>query len=260
MLDALGLSKKNIADLQNIPITRILAAQVAITTSRLMFTPVMGNDFLPHHPFYPEAPLESADIPVIISSALDDAAVGLANFDLTEEELKASLKKECSEKVDRIYKMYRDAFPDVKPFLIQVRMATDRSFRKNAIKQAELKASQPGAPVYYYLWQWPVPTYNGKFGAVHGVDVGAAIHLYREPVTSCGFSEGMLMVDRLSSAWSNFAKTGNPDSNLIPHWPAYNTDTRPTMVFDVNTRVENDYLGDFRLLWEELMGEATMLA
>ena len=259
LLESLGLSKNNIAEIQNIPFTQILSAQAGLVREQIAFSPVIGNDFLPHHPFAPEAPPESADVPVIISTTLDDAAIALANFDLTEDGLKGQLKKAHGDNADRIYQLYRDVYPDVTPYLIQARIASDRGFRKSAIKQAELKAGQPGAPAYYYIWEWPVPTYNGQFGAVHGVDVGSAIHISREPMTGCGYSEGMMMVDRLAAVWSNFAKTGVPNSELTPEWTPYNTDTRPTMVFDLNTRMENDYRGQFRLLWEELGGSAGLL-
>jgi len=252
LLNALGISKDNIPELQRISFTRILSAQASFGERGVNFSPVIGNDALPHHPFYPSAPPESADIPVIISTTLDDAAIGLANFDLTETELKNNLKKDLGESADRVYQLYRDTYPAVTPYLIQARIATDRGFRFSAIKQAELKAAQNGAPAYYYIWEWPVPTYNGKFGAVHGVDVGAAIHISREPMTGCGHKDGMLMVDRLAAVWMNFAKTGIPNSDITPQWPAYDLENRSTMVFDLNTRVENDYRREFRLLWEEL--------
>ncbi|MBA3027339.1 MAG: carboxylesterase/lipase family protein [Desulfobacteraceae bacterium] len=252
LLDALGLNKDNIAEIQNLPFTTLLAAQASFGPRGVNFSPVIGNDFLPHHPFSPTAPPESADIPVIISTTLDDAAIALANFDLSETELKENLKRDYAGNADRVYQLYRDTYPRVTPYLIQARIATDRGFRNSAIKQAELKADQKGAAVYYYIWEWPVPTYNGKFGAVHGVDVGSAIHIYREPMTGCGHKEGMLMVERLSAVWANFAKTGVPNSEITPAWPAFNTTERPTMVFDLNTRVENDYRREFRMLWNEL--------
>ena len=252
LLAALGINKDNVAELQNVPMTQLLAAQASLMPQAINFSPVIGNDVLPHHPFDPAAPPESADIPVIISTTLDDAAIGLANFDLTEGGLKEMLQTDHGENADRVYKLYRDVYPDASPYLIQAKIVTDRGFRYRAIKQAERKAAQQGAPAYYYIWEWPVPTYEGKFGAVHGVDVGSAIHIYREPITGCGNKDGMLMVDRLTAVWMNFAKTGVPSSNLTPDWPAYDVEKRPTMVFDLDTRIENDYRHEFREIWEEL--------
>ena len=221
LLKALGIDKKNISQLQNLPFTQILAAQASLGLDVVRFAPVIGTDVLPHHPFHPMAPAESAQVPVIIGTTLDDAAVALANFNLSETELKQNLDKQFEGNADRVYHLYRDAYPEVTPFLIQARIATDRGFRFSAIKQAELKAAQNGAPVYYYLWEKPVKSYNGQFGAVHGVDVGAAVHDPRGPINDCGDREGKLLVDRFAAVWTGFAKTGVPSSDLTPEWPAF---------------------------------------
>ncbi len=168
LLKALGINNKNIPQLQKLPFTQILAAQASLGLDMIRLAPVIGTDVLPHHPFHPAAPPESAQVPVIIGTTLDDAAIALVNFNLSESELKQNLDKQFEDQSDRVYHLYRDAYPEVTPFLIQARIATDRGFRFSAIKQAELKASQNGAPVYYYIWEKPVKSYNGQFGAVHG--------------------------------------------------------------------------------------------
>jgi para-nitrobenzyl esterase len=248
-LQVLGLQKNRIAEIQKLPFTQLLAAQA---TSAAAFSPVVGSDALPHHPFDPAAPPESADIPVIIGTTLDDAALSLTNFDLTEDGLKQQLQKQLGANGDRVYKLYRDAHPKTTPYLIQARIATDRGFRRSAYKQAELKAAQGRGPAYFYLWEWPVPAFDGKFGAVHGVDVGAAVHDFRGPINGSGSKEGTKLVETFSAVWTEFAKTGVPNSKLTPNWPKYDTQTRATMVFDVNTRVVNDHRSEFRKLWEEL--------
>ena len=80
-------------------------------------------------------------------------------------------------------------------------------------------------------------------GAVHGLDVSATFHNFRDQTMSSGAAEGRLMADRFSGAYVAFAKTGSPNHPGIPEWPAYNTATRATMVFDKTTRVVNDHRG-----------------
>jgi len=255
ILKALGMDKKKIPDLQKLPFSTIMAAQATLPLET-RFSPIIGNEVLPHHPFHPAAPPESADIPVIISTTLDDAALSLTNFDLTESQLKDNLEKQFGGNAGRIYKLYRDAYPDTSPYLIQARLTTDRGFRYSSFKQAELKAALNRAPVYYYLWEWAAQAYDGKFGAVHGVDVAPAVHDYRGPNNDSGQKAGKLLVDRFAAVWTNFAKTGVPNSDLTPEWPPYDLKNRAMMVFNNNTRVENDYRREFRLLWEELGGAA----
>jgi len=56
----------------------------------------------------------------------------------------------------------------------------------------------------------------------------------------------------MGSIWVQFAKTGNPNCKQIPHWAAYDAANRPTMLFDLKTRVDNDPAKEVRLLWDEL--------
>jgi len=46
--------------------------------------------------------------------------------------------------------------------------------------------------------------------------------------------------DAMSDAWIAFARHGNPSHAGIPAWPKYDVQSRPTMVFDVESRVVND--------------------
>jgi para-nitrobenzyl esterase len=107
------------------------------------------------------------------------------------------------------------------------------------------------APAYFYLFRWPCPAYNGKFGSVHGTDAQLVFHAYCGAIGGGG-TEAKTLADRMAAMWVAFAKTVDPNTSAIPRWPAYDMQTRATMVFDANTWVENDPRRDFRQLWEEL--------
>ena len=44
----------------------------------------------------------------------------------------------------------------------------------------------------------------------------------------------------MSDAWLAFARTGNPDHPGLLHWPAFDPQTRATMIFDNDCKVVND--------------------
>ena len=44
----------------------------------------------------------------------------------------------------------------------------------------------------------------------------------------------------MSAAWLAFARTGDPNTPAIPRWPAYDAGARATMIFDVESRIEQD--------------------
>jgi para-nitrobenzyl esterase len=249
LLEALGAPGGGYAALAAAPWTRLLQAQTDAMAKGANFAPVIGGAVLPHHPFDPAAPAESAGVPVIISTTLEDAALRLTNFDLDEAGLRRVIAGIAPAKADAITRLYLDANLEKPPFLIQAQAITDSGARRNAIIQGERRAALGAAPTWMYIWAWPTPAFDGKFGAVHGHDVDASFHIARSPIAGAGTASGHLMADRLASAWVAFAKTGDPNNPAIPHWPPYDAAARATMIFDTETRVENDPRRAFRELW-----------
>ena len=247
LLKQLGLTRNRIAEIQRMPWEQLLQAQAEARGAT--FTPVMDGKYLPHHPFDPSAPAESRDVPVIISTTLEDAALRLTNFDLTDAGLTALLNDRFKGKASEILALYKPVTAGKTPFLVQAQAFTDTQARSRAITQAERKAAGGGAPAYMYIWEWATPAFDGKHGAVHGHDVDASFNLYRNGICGTGEKAGRTLAKRLASTFVAFAKTGSPNNDQIPNWPAYDAATRATMVFDVNTRVENDPRSAIRKYW-----------
>jgi len=254
MLAQIGLTKKRITELQDVPFEMMIAAQAVLgaQTPPAGFAPVVDGSVIPRNPFDPTAPEVSADIPVIIGTTLDDAALGLTNFELDEAGLKSILTTMVKDNADRVLSAYRKAYPHASPFLIQARILTDRGGRRNASTMAERKAAMKRAPAYLYRFDFPSPGFGGKFGAVHGIDVGLSFHNFGDQMTGTS-PEMRALADKFASMWVAFAKTGNPNIPGLPEWLAYTPETRPTMIFDQACRVENDPLRELRLLWDEIM-------
>src|SRR5262249_40247479 len=196
-----------------VPWEQLLQAQSEVTGGG--FTPVMDGAYLPHHPFDPAAPPESRDVPVIISTTLEDAALRLTNWDLTDAGLTALLNERYKGRATEILALYRDAAAKKTPYLVQAQVFTDSQNRVRAVTQAERKAAQRGAGVWMYIWEWCTPAFEGKLGAVHGHDVDASFNLYRNGICGTGDKTGRLMARRLASTFVAFAKTGNPDNDQI---------------------------------------------
>jgi para-nitrobenzyl esterase len=252
LLSKLGLDRSQIAELQQLPFEKIVAAQTALSADQPVagFAPVVDGDAIPRHPFDPDAPAVSADVPMIIGTTLDDAAMG-GRFDIDDAKVTESLRKRYGDNAERIVATYRRRYPEASSFLLNARMMTDRRGRRAASTQAERKAALGKAPAYLYLFTWPSPAAGGKFGAVHGVDVGLAFNHARGPMTGDS-EEARTLAARFAACWVAFAKTGNPNTPEIPHWPAYDAEARPTMIFDNEIKMENDPLRELRTMWNEL--------
>jgi para-nitrobenzyl esterase len=253
LLKQLGLDKNRLAELQDLPFEKVVEAQGSLAPGGPMlgFSPVVDGTAIPRHPFDPTAPEVSAHVPLIIGTTLDDSAMGGGKFDMTDADLKASLQKRYQDNADRIVATYRRFYPDASAFLLRARMTTDRRGRRAASTQAERKAAQGAAPAYLYLFNWPSPAFGGKFGAVHGVDVGLAFANARGAMAG-DTPEARVLAKRFGSAWVAFARTGNPNNSEIPVWPEYDAATRPTMLFDNEVKTEFDPLRELRTMWNEI--------
>src|SRR6201995_3199929 len=233
-------------DLQKISWQQILEAQTAAGGN---FSPVIGTDALPNHPFDPAAPAVSANVPIIVSTTLEDAALGLTNFDLTEAGLTALFDQRFGGKGKELTALYRRYDPGASPFLIQAQALTDAGGRRAAYTLAARKAAQGAAPAYMYEWNWRTPAYDGKFGAVHGIDVSASFLSYRDGFFA-GSTQGKVMADRLASSFAAFARTGDPNNSHIPPWKPYSDAQRNVMLFDNDTRQEVNPRAEIRAYWD----------
>ena len=65
--------------------------------------------------------------------------------------------------------------------------------------------------------------------------------------------EAFALSEKIAAAWVSFAHTGNPNVPVLPRWPAYSVETRPTMLFNNESRVENDPDRAARLAMEKVL-------
>ena len=114
------------------PGRRCVAAQRTVQAQGSAFAPVVaeGTAF-GRHPFDPDAPPSSKDVPLIVSYTADDAALRLTNFKVDAADVKEELAKQYNgaAKAERIFDTYRAEYPDVSDYLINARIATDRATR-----------------------------------------------------------------------------------------------------------------------------------
>ncbi len=191
-----------------------------------------GND-LPYQLFSAEALQLSKDVPLMIGTTKNEFTpfmYGALN-NAPMEKVVAMIKSQQGEKTDAYIAAIKKAYPDdSKPSDL---LSVDNVFRPGAVYQANQKSALKAAPVYLYLFTWQSPVLDGKYKAVHCMDIPFAFNnIARCPEMTGATPEAYLLAEKISGAYINFARTGNPDSKGLPHWPAYNAETTPTMHFD----------------------------
>src|SRR5439155_3268220 len=95
VLDTSKMSPERASELRTIPAERLLEAINArdpvLPFGSVSFAPVLDERSLTRHPFYPDAPPQSAHIPMIIGNTHDETRAFLrghaTNFSLTSEQV-----------------------------------------------------------------------------------------------------------------------------------------------------------------------------
>jgi para-nitrobenzyl esterase len=243
----LGLTPATLGRIRELGWSELLAAQSAVGAPS--FAPVIDGVHIDAAPLAEVALARFDHVPLIISTTLDDAGLFFTHFDLSEEDLERLLLARYGDAAKSLKTLYRECSPEKSPYLLHAQMMTDSGFRRFAYAQAEAKAARGLAPVYMYLWEWTSPAFDGKFGAVHAMDVSASFHNERDAILGAGSREAQRMCQDLASTLVAFARTGDPNNARIPPWPRFDPAERATLVFEPRTRVEKDPYGKQREFW-----------
>jgi para-nitrobenzyl esterase len=244
LLRELGVDTSRLDELQKLPWTAFVEAE-----ANAGFGPIVDGAVVPADPFDPVAPGISADVPMIIGYTREDSGVrALAAAALTPDQLESWVRETYADDAQRILAAYRKVYPNATPHQIQARVRTDANTGRRAIAMAERKSAQNAGPAYLYVVAWPSPAFEGRFGAIHGVDLGLPFGNPRNPIAG-NTAEARSMADVVGSAFVAFATTGDPNCDRVPPWPAYDLESRAAMIFDSECRVDRVPPEELRSLW-----------
>ena len=171
------------------------------------------------------------------------------------EELNRLVREAFGDDGEAIIAAYRLDYPKATPFGLYATIAASR-MRVPAFAQAARKADLGAAPAYAYVYAWRTPVLDNRPGPFHACEI--AFTFDNAEICdhySAGSPHAFALSKQISTAWVNFARTGNPNHSGLPHWPAYTTNNRATMYFDTSCEVRNDPEGKgLRLITQSRMG------
>ncbi len=263
VLAELGLGESQLAELRRVPADRLNKAQSEVVRKvslmsfadrrRMGFNPVIDGKNLPAGPFEPAAPAISAAIPLMIGTNKDEMNLffGLAPWldNLDDAKARERVRMFVGERGETILERYKRARPGDSSRDLILAITTDHAMRIPSLAIADRKAAQHAAPVFVYLFTWESPVLDGRLRSAHALEIPFVFEtLHAAPFTGDS-PERLALAEKMSRTWIAFAKTGNPNNDAIPSWPAYETVARPTMIFDVKCRIENDPQGAERRAW-----------
>ncbi len=128
-------------------------------------------------------------------------------------------------------------------------IATDADMRIPSLTIADRKVALHGAPVFVYMFTWETPVLGGRLKSPHALEIPFVFDTLESAPLAGDLPTRFALADKLSRTWIDFARSGNPNNDAIPHWPEYSSQERPTMIFNNECRVINDPYRQEHLAW-----------
>jgi para-nitrobenzyl esterase len=255
-LENLGISKDSIEELQTIDYETLTEqSNLALGQAAgefgipgpfggfaMEWQPVVDGDYMPTHSVTEDSFADAGkDIPLLIGTNLNEWEAfalmmnigGGQNDNKTtwnEETVNTKLEEKYGDRAEQIAVAFMEAYPyKTKADALYV----DAMIRLPSLKIMSHKTDQQGAPVYAYMFSWESPVAPGLILANHTAEIPFVFHnIEKSPMMIGNSSEAYALEKRMSQAWINFARTGNPNTDELPEWPAFNRERGATMIFD----------------------------
>jgi len=208
---------------------------------------------LPRNPFVPDADPNGADIPLMIGSNLNEANFFNATptEPVDEEGLRAAFAEGNftrgipEENIDELMDAYRGFFPDLEDHKVFQVLASDAWMTGLVQNVANLRAAAD-APAWVYHFAMDQGARDGNIGVPHSSEIAYAfdnLDLSKALVGEPDEADRAL-AEQVSTAWTNFARNGDPNGEGLPEWPAWTEDNKAVMVFDEDTMLVVDPFSD----------------
>ncbi|MBN9554529.1 MAG: carboxylesterase/lipase family protein [Alphaproteobacteria bacterium] len=249
ILKQLDIAPGAVDRLQQVPFQKIIAALGPMGPSG-RFGPVLdGRNLISGNgPFDPVAPSLSANVPLILGSTLTEVTfLNTTPLDpIDDATLRADIKRTL--KVDdatteKLVALYKKDFPQADNVRLYQILASDNWLTANVALTAERKAMLGRAPAYVYHFEKPTPVRGGKLGVPHTLEVSYVFDnldgATDDIITGKG-QDRYPLADKMSRAWTQFARTGDPNVSGLPQWRPYSASDRAVMVFDDRCELQVD--------------------
>ena len=263
LLDAVGVQPGDIEGLLRLPPAAMVEGLRVRDPSRqedtaLYLGPVLDGDTLPRHPFWPDAPPQSAAIPMVIGNTRDETRAFLgndpANVALDWTGLPARLRAQQFVDLDPgiVIAEYRRLYPSYTPSEVLFAATTAGRSWRGAIEELQARAVDGRANTWAYQLDWYPRDVDpeGRHRAFHTLDIALVFDNVARPGARTGTSaEARAVAGAMADALLAFARTGDPRTGATAGWEPYRLERRETMVFGARPVLHDDPRGGERRLY-----------
>jgi para-nitrobenzyl esterase len=237
-LKNLNLTDDQIDKLKTVPYSQLITAGTAALRSAAQEVgrPALNWDVIADDKYVMREFTDwAADIPLIAGAVFSEMQGTLTRGDgrkneWTPKEVDEQLTAVFGDKKNEVIAEFKQVFPKKKIQDVLYYAGGSRPGVKNLLNR---KLENTKAPVYNYVFAWEYPV-DGGITSFHCSELAFCFHALSVPQVKTPTGGGpvaMALQDRVSQAWINFAKTGNPSQPGL-EWKPYTKDGEEAMVFD----------------------------
>ncbi len=260
VLTELNITRSSIHKLHDLSLKQIMSAYVAVTRNNdsrsfgQSFQPVLDENVLPHHPFYPEASPVNPDVPLIVGANRTEmtAFARPEEFTLDEKGMRQRVAGLIGEEnATAVIDTYRSQNPKATPVELYFLIYSDNNYVMPSITIAERRAKL--SPTYLYYLTWQTTARGGRMMTPHALDIPFVFDNVKiNPLTNEQDS-AQALADKVSATWIQFAKDATPNAGTLPEWKKYSTEQRATMVINNDTQLINDPIAEQRKIMQPIL-------
>ena len=255
VLDLLEIRPDQLSKLADVPLEQLLAVQNSGTgpsgkTAKPPggFDPMLDGTVISQHPFVPGPAPYVKNIPLLIGQNRDEATFFYWEnpevFQMDDAAMVARVRGLWgAEAADAALPVFRRERPNASPVELFIAMATCGMW-SGTLAEAESKVRQRGAPVYMYRYDYesnyPIKGTDWTLRAGHATEIQSK---FENPDIGglMGTKPDRFQASRnFGEVWTSFARTGHPHAPGVSKWPAYDLNTRATMLVDVTCTLVDD--------------------
>ena len=219
----------SLTKLRSIPVEALLKASLSKVPGIPRFQPVIDGYFFPKDVVAIYASHEQSDVPLLAGWNRDEGTNQVVDSPdkLTVAGLHATAQADFGAHADEFLKLYA-ASTDHEAARAAEDYASDKFIAYATWVWIEAQAQTGHSPIYRYYFamgQPGDPLHAKTLGTFHSDDIEYVFGNLDSRRGAAWRKQDYKLSDQMQTYWTNFAKTGDPNSAALAKWPAYEAKT-----------------------------------